>query len=45
VYQEFLKAHGDLFVQAVPGSTMHPYMTTSVLKRFAGFLRPEAFVG
>jgi hypothetical protein len=34
-----------LFVQAVPGSTMHPYMTTSVLKRFAGFLRPEAFVG
>ncbi len=45
VYQDFLKAHGDLFVQAVPGSTMHPYMTTSVLKRFAGFLRPEAFVG
>src|SRR6185437_1058291 len=45
VYQDFLKAYGDLFVQAVPGSTMHPYMTTSVLKRFAGFLRPEAFVG
>ncbi|MEK6371162.1 MAG: antibiotic biosynthesis monooxygenase [Acidobacteriota bacterium] len=45
VYQDFLKAHGDLFVQAVPGSTMHPYMTTSVLKRLAGFLRPEAFVG
>ncbi|MDT7732826.1 MAG: hypothetical protein QOK45_3149 [Mycobacterium sp.] len=45
VYQDFLKAHGDLFVQAVPGSTMHPYMTTSVLKRFAGFLRKEAFVG
>jgi quinol monooxygenase YgiN len=45
VYQEFLKTHGDLFVQTVPGSTMHPYMTTSVLKRFAGFLRPEAFVG
>jgi hypothetical protein len=45
VYQDFLKAHGDLFVQAVPGSTMHPYMTTSVLKRIAGFLRPEAFVG
>jgi quinol monooxygenase YgiN len=45
VYQDFLKAHGDLFVQAVPGSTMHPYMSTSVLKRFAGFLRPEAFVG
>lgn len=45
VYQDFLKAHGDLFVQAVPGSTMHPYMTTSVLKRFAGFLRQEAFVG
>jgi quinol monooxygenase YgiN len=44
-YQEFLEAHGDLFVQAVPGSTMHPYMTTSVLKRLAGFLRPEAFVG
>ena len=45
VYQDFLKAHGDLFVQAVPGSTVHPYMTTSVLKRIAGFLRPEAFVG
>jgi quinol monooxygenase YgiN len=45
VYQEFLKAHGDLFVQTIPGSTMHPYMTTSVLKRIAGFLRPEAFVG
>jgi quinol monooxygenase YgiN len=45
VYQDFLKAHGHLFVQAVPGSTMHPYMTTSVLKRFAGFLRKEAFVG
>lgn len=45
VYQDFLKAHGNLFVQAVPGSTMHPYMTTSVLKRIAGFLRKEAFVG
>jgi len=45
VYQDFLKEYGDLFVQAVPGSTMHPYMTTSVLKRFAGFLREEAFVG
>lgn len=45
VYQDFLKAHGDLFVQAVPSSTTHPYMTTSVLKRIAGFLRPEAFVG
>lgn len=45
VYQEFLKLHGDLFVQAVPEATTHPYMTTSVLKRIAGFLRPEAFVG
>jgi quinol monooxygenase YgiN len=45
VYQDFLKKAGDLFVQAVPGSTTHPYMTTSVLKRFAGFLRKEAFVG
>lgn len=45
VYQDFLKTHGDLFVQAVPGSTTHPYMTTSVLKRFAGFLRKQAFVG
>jgi hypothetical protein len=45
VYQEFLKQHGDLFVQAVPGSTTHPYMTTSALKRIAGFLRQEAFVG
>jgi len=45
VYQEFLKDHGDLFVQAAPNTTMQPYMTTSVLKRFAGFLRQEAFVG
>jgi quinol monooxygenase YgiN len=45
VYQEFLKAHGDLFVQTIAGSTMHPYMSTSVLKRIAGFLRKEAFVG
>jgi len=43
VYQNFLKEHGDLFVQAGPGSTVHPYMTTSVLKRFAGFFRKEAF--
>lgn len=28
-----------------PESTMNPYMTTSVLKRFAGFLPSEAFVG
>jgi len=45
VYQEFLKAAGDLFVQAIPGQTTHPYMTTSVLKRFAGFFRKEAFIG
>jgi quinol monooxygenase YgiN len=45
VYQEFLKNHGNLFVQAAAGSTMQPYMTTSVMKRIAGFLRPEAFVG
>jgi quinol monooxygenase YgiN len=43
IYQGFLKAHGDLFVQAGPGSTTHPYMTTSVMKRFAGFFRKEAF--
>jgi hypothetical protein len=43
VYQNFLKEHGDLFVQAGPDSTTHPYMTTSVLKRFAGFFRKEAF--
>src|SRR3954466_6310426 len=42
-YQDFLKEHGDLFVQAGPGSTTHPYMTTSVMKRFAGFFREEAF--
>jgi quinol monooxygenase YgiN len=43
VYQDFLKEHGHLFVQAGPGSTTHPYMTTSVFKRFAGFFRKEAF--
>ncbi|MEO8379836.1 MAG: antibiotic biosynthesis monooxygenase [Acidobacteriota bacterium] len=41
-HQDFLKEHGELFVQAGPGST-HPYMTTSVLKRFAGFFRKAAF--
>jgi hypothetical protein len=45
VYQDFLKAAGDLFVQVIPGENTHPYMTTSVLKRFAGFFRDEAFVG
>ena len=44
VYQDFLKKHGHLFVQAGPGSTTHPYMTTSVLKRFAGFFRKQAFI-
>jgi len=43
-YQDFLKKHGQLFVQAGPGSTTHPYMTTSVLKRFAGFFRKQAFI-
>lgn len=42
-YQEFLQEHGHLFVQAGPNSTTHPYMTTSVLKRFAGFFRKDAF--
>ena len=41
---DFLKKHGHLFVQAGPGSTTHPYMTTSVLKRFAGFFRKQAFI-
>ena len=44
IYQDFLKKHGHLFVQAGPGSTTHPYMTTSVLKRFAGFFRKQAFI-
>src|ERR1700754_1119266 len=44
VYQDFLKKHGPLFVQAGPGSTTHPYMTTSVLKRFAGFFRKQGFI-
>ena len=43
VYQDFLKEHGHLFVQAGTDSTTQPYMTTSVLKRFAGFFRKEAF--
>jgi quinol monooxygenase YgiN len=45
IYQDFLKEHGHLFVQAGPGSTTHPYLTSSVLKRFAGFFRKEAFIG
>jgi len=44
VYQDFLKQHGHLFVQALDAPTSnHPYMTTSVMKRFAGFFRPAAF--
>jgi quinol monooxygenase YgiN len=44
IYQDFLKEHGDLFVQALGQPTSnHPYMTTSVMKRFAGFFRPQAF--
>jgi quinol monooxygenase YgiN len=43
-YQDFLAQHGHLFVQALGAPTdKQPYMTTSVLKRFAGFFRPEAF--
>jgi quinol monooxygenase YgiN len=43
-YQDFLAEHGHLFVQALGApTTTQPYMTTSVLKRFAGFFRPEAF--
>jgi quinol monooxygenase YgiN len=44
IYQGFLEVHGHLFVQALGApTTNHPYMTTSVMKRFAGFFRPEAF--
>jgi quinol monooxygenase YgiN len=44
IYQGFLKEHGHLFVQALgQPTTNHPYMTTSVMKRFAGFFRPGAF--
>lgn len=41
-YQDFLAEYGDLFVQAGDG-TRQPYMTTSVLRRFAGFFREKAF--
>jgi quinol monooxygenase YgiN len=44
IYQDFLTQHGDLFVQALGApTTNHPYMTTSVMKRFAGFFRKTAF--
>lgn len=44
IYQDFLAEHGDLFVQALGQPTSnHPYMTTSVMKRFAGFFRKAAF--
>lgn len=43
-YREFLARHGHLFVQALgEPTTTQPYMTTAVLKRCAGFFRPEAF--
>lgn len=45
VYRDFLEKSGGLFVQAIPGQTTNPYMTTSALKRFAGFFRDEAFTG
>jgi len=44
VYQKFLADTGPLWVLGAPGTNPYqPYFTTSVLKRFAGFLRPEAF--
>lgn len=44
IYQDFLTKHGHLFVQALAQpTTNHPYMTTSVMKRFAGFMREGAF--
>jgi len=33
----------DLFMQAGPGSTTHPYMTTSGAEALAGFFPKEAF--
>jgi quinol monooxygenase YgiN len=43
-YKDFLAHHGQLFLQANNAKTKnHPYMTTAVLKRIAGFFRPEAF--
>jgi quinol monooxygenase YgiN len=45
IYQDFLTEHGHLFVQSLGQPTSnHPYMTTSVMKRFAGFMRRTAFV-
>lgn len=44
-YREFLAQHGQLFLQVNGQSTKNqPYMTTAVLRRLAGFFRPEAFI-
>ncbi len=43
-YRDLLAQHGHLFLQANGANTSdHPYMTTAVLKRIAGFFRAEAF--
>ncbi|MGC4086761.1 MAG: antibiotic biosynthesis monooxygenase [Polyangiaceae bacterium] len=43
-YKQFLEQHGKLFIQVNGAKTSNqPYMTTAVLKRIAGFFRPEAF--
>ncbi|MFN2325809.1 MAG: putative quinol monooxygenase [Gemmatimonadales bacterium] len=38
-YTAFLKAHGDLFVQAFTGG---PFMLIEDVQRVAGFVRPQA---
>ncbi|WP_437308153.1 putative quinol monooxygenase [Sorangium sp. So ce388] len=43
-YRDFLARYGHLFLQVNGEDTGdRPYMTTAVLKRIAGFFRPEAF--
>jgi hypothetical protein len=38
-YTKFLKAHGDLFVQAFTGG---PFMLIEDVRQVAGFVRPQA---
>jgi quinol monooxygenase YgiN len=46
IYQSFLTDHGHLFLQVNGADTTNqPYLTSQVLHRFCGFIRPQMFSG
>lgn len=46
IYQRFLADHGHLFLQVNGADTSNqPYLTSIVLRRISGFIRPQMFTG